>query len=103
MGPRAVVEAEAAPDRGPSLEDAGMGPQVDLLVLHGPPEALDEDVVAARAPLPSMLMAISPAISTLMNSVLVNCEPWSVLKISGLPWRTSASSRASMRDGRPTA
>jgi hypothetical protein len=32
-----------------------------------------------------------------MKSALVNCEPWSVLKISGLPWRSSASSSALMQ------
>ena len=85
MGPPAVVEAEMAADRGPSLGDAGVGAQVDLLVLRCPPESLDEDGVAAWAPLPSMLMAISAAFSTLMNSTLVNCEPWSVLKMSGRP------------------
>ncbi len=49
MRPRAVAEAEIARDRGPGLEDAGVGPQIDLLILHGPPKALDEDVVAPGA------------------------------------------------------
>ena len=41
-----------------------------------------------------MLMR-TPAFSTRrMNSLLVNCDPWSVLKISGRPW-VSASSSAS--------
>ena len=44
-----------------------------------------------------MLMAISASFSTLMKSTLVNCEPWSLLKIAGRPWRPSASSRASMQ------
>jgi hypothetical protein len=35
------------------------------------------------------------ALSTPVKSVLVNWLPWSVLKISGLPNRRSASSRAS--------
>jgi hypothetical protein len=54
-----------------------------------------------------MLMAISFAADlgpvaacgslfrTLMKSALVNCEPWSELKIAGPPWRASASSKAS--------
>ena len=42
-------------------------------------------------------MAISAFFSTSMKSTLVNCEPWSLLKISGRPWRPSASSRASMQ------
>ncbi len=30
-----------------------------------------------------------------MNSALVNCTPWSVLNISGGPWRSIASFRGS--------
>ena len=33
-----------------------------------------------------------------MKAALVNCEPWSVLKISGWPKRASASSRASTQN-----
>ena len=33
-----------------------------------------------------------------MKSIEVNCEPWSVLKMSGLPCRASASSTASMQN-----
>jgi hypothetical protein len=42
-----------------------------------------------------MLMAMPASFRTLMKSTLVNCEPWSLLKISGLPWRPSASSNTS--------
>ncbi len=73
MRPPTVVEAEVVPDRGAGLGNAGIGPQVDLLVFDGPPEALDEDVVA---PLPSMLILISWLASTLMKSVEVNWLPW---------------------------
>ena len=45
-----------------------------------------------------MLMATPAFNRTPVNSWLVNCEPWSVLKISGLPWRASASSRASTQN-----
>src|SRR3954447_22890246 len=45
--------------------------------------------------LPSMLILMLWAFSTPVKSVLVNWLPWSVLKISGLPNRRSASSRAS--------
>ena len=34
-------------------------------------------------------------LSTSVNAALVNCAPWSVLKISGRPWCARASSRAS--------
>jgi hypothetical protein len=33
-----------------------------------------------------------------VKAALVNCEPWSVLKISGRPKRANASSRASMQN-----
>ena len=39
-----VVEDDVAPDGGTGLRDAGMGPQVDLLVFDRPPQAFDEDV-----------------------------------------------------------
>jgi len=41
-----------------------------------------------------MLIAISSRCSTLVKGMLVNWLPWSVLKISGLPQRASASSSA---------
>ena len=49
MWAAAVVESEIAADPGAGLRDAGVGPQVDLFVFDGPPEALDEDVVAPGA------------------------------------------------------
>jgi len=42
----AVIEAQISADPGAGLRHAGIDPQVDLLVFDGPPEALDEDVVA---------------------------------------------------------
>jgi hypothetical protein len=42
MGPRAVAEAQGATDRGSGLRDVRAGPEVDLLVLHRPPEPLDD-------------------------------------------------------------
>lgn len=44
-----------------------------------------------------MLILMSAAISRPVNSRLVNCEPWSVSKISDLPKRAMASSTASMQ------
>jgi hypothetical protein len=44
-----------------------------------------------------MLMAIPASRSTLVKLWLVNCQPWSVLKTSGLPYRAIASSSASTR------
>jgi len=44
-----------------------------------------------------MLIAIPAACSTSMKAIAVNWLPWSVLTMSGRPWRASASSRASMQ------
>jgi hypothetical protein len=54
-------------------------------------------MLSRQAPLPSILMAISAAVRTLMKSIEVNWLPWSVLKMSGLPCRASASSSASIQ------
>ena len=64
-----------APDRGSRRGDAGAGAQGDLLVLHRAREALDEDVVAASAPRPSRLTAISASFGAAMEPVLVSCGP----------------------------
>ena len=45
MWAAAVAEAKIPANRGPGFRDAGVGPQVDLLVFDGPPQALDEDIV----------------------------------------------------------
>jgi hypothetical protein len=37
-----------------------------------------------------MLMAMPLSASTLVKAEPVNCEPWSVLKISGLPYQALA-------------
>lgn len=71
--------------------------QVDLLVLGRFPDAFDEDVVAQR-PLPSMLMAMPSSLSRPVKASLLNCEPWSVLKISGFSFLERASSRASRQN-----
>src|SRR5215212_8657625 len=46
MGPASIVEGQVPADRGASLADRVIGPEIDLLVLDRPPEPLDEDVVA---------------------------------------------------------
>ena len=38
------------------------------------------------------------ALSSSVNAALVNWLPWSVLKISGCPWRANASYSASMQN-----
>ena len=70
----AIVEIEIPSDRGTCVWYAVVAVQIDLLVLHCPPEPLDEHVVPPRA-LPSMLIAISFLMSTPVKSVPVNWAP----------------------------
>ena len=51
MGPLVVVKPEVGAQLPPGLGGVGVGFQIQLLVLHGAPKPLHEDVVAA-APLP---------------------------------------------------
>ena len=55
-------------------------------------------MLSVARPLPSMLMVTPSRLSTPVKSGLVNCAPWSVLKISGGPWWRSASSSASVQN-----
>src|SRR6516164_11254240 len=43
------------------------------------------NTLSRQAPLPSMLIAMPWSTSTPVKAAPMNCEPWSVLKISGLP------------------
>ena len=54
--------------------------------------------LSIQRPRPSMEIRIPALVSRPVKTALVNCEPWSVLKISGLPNRASASSRASTQN-----
>ena len=72
-------------------------PSEYVLVFRRAPAALDEDVVHPLAR-PSVEMRTPASISTPMKSALVNRLPWSVLKISGLPWLASVSSSAATRN-----
>jgi hypothetical protein len=49
-----------------------------------------------------MLIVTPPRSSTPVKSSLVNWQPWSVLKISGLPYCARASSRASTQKSAPS-
>ncbi len=51
-----------------------------------------------KRPRPSIEIAIPAASSFPVNAALVNCAPWSVLNILGLPYRRNASSRASTQN-----
>src|SRR5262245_40536689 len=50
MRPMAVVEVDVAAERSSRLVDAVIGPQIHLLVFDTAPEALEEHVIAPRAP-----------------------------------------------------
>jgi hypothetical protein len=52
-------------------------------------------------PLPSMLIHTPRVSSPARKSVLVNCTPWSVLKMSGCPCRSIASCSASTQNAVP--
>ena len=67
----AIVEIEIPSDRGTCVRHAVVGVQIDLLVLHRPPEPLHEHVVPPSA-LPSMLIAMPFAMSTPVKAVPVN-------------------------------
>ena len=43
-------------------------------------------------------MVTPSRLSTPVKASLVNCEPWSVLNTSGLPWSRKASSRQSTQN-----
>src|SRR4051794_3011474 len=53
------------------------------------------NTLSIQRPRPSIEILIPAALSVSVKVARVNCEPWSVLKISGRPNRASASSRAS--------
>ena len=84
MRAAAVVEAQISTDPGAGFRDAGIGPQVDLLILDGPPEALDEDIVApcALAIHADFDLTGSQHLDELGRGELTAL---SVLKISGVP------------------
>src|SRR5258707_4846126 len=50
-----------------------------------------------KRPRPSIEIAMPAASSLPVKAALVNCAPWSVLNIFGVPCRASASSSAAMQ------
>src|SRR6266851_8726237 len=53
---------------------------------------LSTKMLSNARPRPSQLMRISAALSRFVNSALVNCTPWSLLKISGVATHKARSS-----------
>src|SRR5208282_4713424 len=99
-----VVKVQPAADAATSFLNRGVCLDVYILVLQAPPQPLDEDVVQVTAFAihadadTAGLMRTPLAASTPVNAALVNCTPWSVLKISGEPYRSSASCKASTQN-----
>jgi hypothetical protein len=80
----AVVEGEVQSDPGLGFRHGVVGMQIDLFVLDRLPQPLDEHVVApGTASVHADLDFVF--CRTWMKLEAVNCEPWSVLKISGAP------------------
>jgi hypothetical protein len=56
------------------------------------------NTLSIQRPRPSMEIAMPASASAPVKAAEVNCEPWSVLKISGLPNFASASSSATRQN-----
>ena len=54
-------------------------------------------MLSRNRPRPSMLTRTPRVSNSSRNAALVNCTPWSVLKISGWPCRSIASRSAAMQ------
>ena len=91
---RAPVKARVRSAPAVKFGHAVVGPEIHLLVFHAAPQPLDEDVVS---PFTFAVHADRDAVLDQQagNAAPVNCEPWSVLKIFGLPCLASASSNVS--------
>jgi len=79
-----VVKVEISTNRASRLSDGFVGSQIDLLVFDAAPQPFNEDVVP---PSPFAVHADGDAVvgEDAGKAAPVNCEPWSVLKMSGLP------------------
>ena len=95
MRATAVIEAQVSTDPSPGFGNAGMGPQVDFFVFNGWPKRSTK-TLSRDVPSRPRLILRPRAGNTLMKSYDVNWLLWSVLKISGLPYRSKASLTSSM-------
>lgn len=91
MQPLFIVELKIGRKAGPDFGDRPVFAKINLLVFHGLPESFDKDVVVHPAR-PSMLIPMPSLSKRVVNSSLVYCGPWSVLKIPGLEIRSARSS-----------
>jgi hypothetical protein len=97
MWATAIVRNEKPADQGARLAGAFIGLEINLFIFDAAPEPLDKDVVAPP-PLLSRLIAMLAVNSAPVKAAAVNCEPWSVLKISDLPCLANAPSRTSTQN-----
>jgi hypothetical protein len=97
IGVRWVVEGNPLGDSACGFRAAGVALEINVLVLQRPPQPLDEDIVhpATAAIHGDRDAGFGKAP---VKAAEVNCEPWSVLKISGLPNLASASSSAATQN-----
>ena len=93
VGPMPVVEVDPSSDADAGLRVRFKGMEIHVFVLEAAPEAFDKHISSQR-PRSSMEMRMPLSCRTLVKVKLVNWLPWSVLKISGLPYFAKASSRA---------
>src|SRR5262245_66508083 len=84
MKPFVIVEGEIPPQAKPQCGDVLVAPDVEVLVLHTPPEPLDEDVIQRPAPAvhthrhPGRLQAPRARLGRELH-------PWSGLDTAGRP------------------
>jgi hypothetical protein len=92
-----VVKGDPLSESARGLAAVGVALEVDVLVLQRPPQPLDEHVVHPAAA--AVHRDRTPAAaSASVKAAEVNCDPWSVLKISGFPNLASASSSAARQN-----
>ena len=91
MGSRLVVRVHPGTHHPPGVVSVFELAQAYRLVLKGPTQAFYEDVV--HEPTASSIDIRAPDDRTrCVNARLVNWDPWSVLKIPGVPVRIESSS-----------
>jgi len=89
--PLRVVKPEIPPQPRPSFQTIGIVPQIDLLILHHPPQPLHKHVV--HRPAPSVHADLNPPrLQPTRKRLAGKLCPWSVLKIPGVDIRSARSS-----------
>jgi len=97
VGTLGVVEHEPLRKSSPEIQSRIKRSQIQVLVLERPPQPLDKDIVLHPA---STIHAHGDAVGFQDSgeSLAGELSPWSVLKISGVPWHVIASCRAATQN-----